>query len=185
VYEDGKGKYCSRSCSASHNMILRYSKMSEEEKLELGRKSGQSRKEKFESLPDNIRKEKSEEISKSVKLTHSRRSQEEINSISIKRIESSRNIPFIKSKIGSKQHKITFVNMFNRAQRDFIVCDYSYTFEDYERFVADIGPIPTGMIKPSIGRINHNLSYIVGNFKWQEMSDNIAESNSRRSSSST
>ena len=44
--------------------------------------------------------------------------------------------------------------------------------EGFEQFRKEIGEIPSGMIKPSIGRIDHSQGYIPGNVVWQEYSIN-------------
>jgi len=46
-------------------------------------------------------------------------------------------------------------------------------------FIEDIGPVPEGMVKPSVGRKDHSKGYESGNFSWQSYSDNVRESNSR------
>lgn len=38
----------------------------------------------------------------------------------------------------------------------------------YLQFCAEIGPRPEGMLKPSVGRIDHSRGYEAGNVQWEE-----------------
>jgi hypothetical protein len=46
------------------------------------------------------------------------------------------------------------------------------TAEGYLAFLAEVGPPPEGMQKPSLGRINHILGYQPGNIRWEEHKHN-------------
>lgn len=54
--------------------------------------------------------------------------------------------------------------------------DFKRCYEDFRDFVAELGPLPKNMARPSIGRKDHSKGYIRGNFAWQEMSENTSES---------
>jgi hypothetical protein len=45
---------------------------------------------------------------------------------------------------------------------------YERNLRGFLHWLADIGPIPTDMIKPSVGRINHDFGYQPGNMQWEE-----------------
>lgn len=57
--------------------------------------------------------------------------------------------------------------------------DFSKTGEGMVNFIFYLGDVPSDMIKPSIGRINHSKGYIKNNFRWQSKSDNNSESSLR------
>lgn len=42
------------------------------------------------------------------------------------------------------------------------------TREGYLDFCTELGPIPAGMVKPSVGRKNNKLGYEPGNIQWEE-----------------
>ena len=42
----------------------------------------------------------------------------------------------------------------------------------YLEFCQEIGAIPHGMKKPSVGRIDHSTGYVSGNIRWEEYSVN-------------
>ena len=42
-------------------------------------------------------------------------------------------------------------------------------------FIIYLGPVPSYMKKPSIGRIDHSKGYFPGNFEWQESRENSRE----------
>ncbi|WP_321471067.1 hypothetical protein [uncultured Paludibaculum sp.] len=66
--------------------------------------------------------------------------------------------------------------MLQRARKWQLAIDYTDTPLGFWRFVADIGLVPDGIVKPSVGRKDHALGYIAGNFEWQELSENDRES---------
>jgi hypothetical protein len=39
-------------------------------------------------------------------------------------------------------------------------------------FLAELGPIPDGMIRPSVGRRDHSKGYEPGNVQWEEFNHN-------------
>ena len=46
-------------------------------------------------------------------------------------------------------------------------------------FIAEIGPYPSDMVRPSVGRKDHTKGYVRGNFEWQPLSENSGESTTR------
>lgn len=46
------------------------------------------------------------------------------------------------------------------------------TREGYIAFCMELGPIPDGMKRPSVGRRDHAIGYVVGNIKWEEYNYN-------------
>lgn len=62
-----------------------------------------------------------------------------------------------------------FKGCHNRV-RDGKVVSISWprTKAGYLAFCSEIGPIPEEMVKPSVGRKNHNLGYDQGNIQWEE-----------------
>ncbi len=59
--------------------------------------------------------------------------------------------------------------------------DFERTQKDFERFLTIMGPIPKGMVKPTVGRLDHSLGYVYDvrrcrwNFEWQSRSNNGRE----------
>lgn len=45
---------------------------------------------------------------------------------------------------------------------------YPRTLEGFLQWLGDIGPIPKGLVKPSVGRIDHSKGYEPGNMQWEE-----------------
>lgn len=66
-----------------------------------------------------------------------------------------------------------FKRMHNRV-RDGKVSSivWARNFEGFRKFLVEVGPIPKGMIKPSIGRIKHKFGYREGNVQWEEHAEN-------------
>lgn len=58
--------------------------------------------------------------------------------------------------------------------------DFTLSDHDFGHFVLIMGPVPEGMVKPTVGRIDHALGYVWDhvngrwNFRWQEASENQA-----------
>jgi len=57
--------------------------------------------------------------------------------------------------------------------------EYSNDSSGLLEFIEEIGPYPTGMVMPTVGRKDHSKGYIQGNFTWQSRSDNAKESGLR------
>jgi hypothetical protein len=78
-----------------------------------------------------------------------------------------------------------FNNMLSRSKRMGIPCDFKRGRNDFDRWVAIMGPIPANMKTPTVGRYNHLMGYIFDveinrwNFRWQERSENCRESGRR------
>lgn len=54
--------------------------------------------------------------------------------------------------------------------------DFSDDQSGFMLFIEEIGPVPEGMMKPTVGRKDHSKGYIFGNFEWQEQVENSRES---------
>lgn len=69
------------------------------------------------------------------------------------------------------------VRCFNWLQRRCAIanriCDFPRTAEGFLLFAAEMGPIPESIKRPSVGRKDHDLGYIIGNIKWEEYSYNV------------
>jgi hypothetical protein len=78
-------------------------------------------------------------------------------------------------------HFISWRNMFKRSKESGLPHDpdFSRTVDGFFDFIKYLGPIPENMIKPTIGRKDHSVGYMKGNFEWQESIENIRESCSR------
>lgn len=74
------------------------------------------------------------------------------------------------------QHARAFFNRF----RSGLPVDFTCDADGFLKFITEIGPYPTNMVRPSVGRINHELGYVTGNYHWEELSENSAEGTSRR-----
>lgn len=80
-----------------------------------------------------------------------------------------------KSKHSYPRHLVYFSNMHLRVAKYDRECDFPYTDDGFVMFCEYIGPIPEGMKVPSVGRIDHSRGYVFDNFRWQELSDNVAD----------
>ena len=69
-----------------------------------------------------------------------------------------------------------FTRMCQRAATNGVECAFAYNEEGYRQFAEAIGPIPDGMVSPTVGRYDHDKGYIPGNFRWQERGENSRES---------
>lgn len=76
-------------------------------------------------------------------------------------------------------HFKCFKNMHSRVKRNSLEVDFSLDGEGLVDFIRYIGDIPAGMVKPTVGRQDHSLGYVRGNFAWQEHDENSGESNTR------
>lgn len=71
-------------------------------------------------------------------------------------------------------HWSSFINMHKRSKLQNINVDEIFlrNRKGFENFIEYLGNVPSNMKRPSIGRIDHSLGYIRGNFMWEELSDN-------------
>lgn len=78
-------------------------------------------------------------------------------------------------------HWSSFANMHKRGRLKNIEIDsnFSRTKEGFEKFIKYLGDVPENMEKPTLGRDNHDIGYIKGNFKWESFDDNRKESGIR------
>ena len=69
--------------------------------------------------------------------------------------------------------------MWDRITRG--VCDTDLTRDKsgFLLFVEEIGEYTSDMKRPTVGRKDHSIGYLLGNFAWQENVDNIAEMSKR------
>ena len=65
-----------------------------------------------------------------------------------------------------------FVWMHDRCAKTNRKCGFARTAIGFQLFCNDIGTIPVGMLRPSVGRIDHDHGYIAGNIQWEEFKDN-------------
>lgn len=66
-----------------------------------------------------------------------------------------------------------FRYMQNRCRKDNRKCDFSCTENGFQEFVLEMGPVPSFIKKPSVGRSNHDIGYVKGNLKWEEYKFNV------------
>ena len=57
--------------------------------------------------------------------------------------------------------------------------DFSDDASGLLEFIEEIGPYPLDMKRPTVGRRDHSLGYVRGNFAWQELRENAQENASR------
>jgi hypothetical protein len=74
-----------------------------------------------------------------------------------------------------------FNNMVRRAKMLGVGCDYTRCLESFNQWLKDIGPMPSDMEVPTIGRIDHDKGYVFDkdnnrlNFGWQSQEENSRE----------
>jgi hypothetical protein len=78
-------------------------------------------------------------------------------------------------------HFRSFSGMHNRARKldRTVAPEFSRTLEGFRQFVDYMGPVPSGMIRPSVGRKDHAQGYVRGNFRWQSYVENSSEAANR------
>jgi len=72
--------------------------------------------------------------------------------------------------------------MHHRSKTTIVDPIYARTVQGFKNFIIDTWPIPTNMRRPTIGRYDHSIGYVPGNFRWQELSENTKESSKRNNS---
>jgi hypothetical protein len=78
-------------------------------------------------------------------------------------------------------HYDRFDSMIQRARTLGYECEFEYTDESFSTFIQVIGPVPTDMDKPTVGRYDHAKGYVFDkeldrwNFRWQSKFDNTGE----------
>ncbi len=84
-------------------------------------------------------------------------------------------------KLNNPIHYSSFHNIHKRSKRSGLEVDpdFQTTNEGFKAFIEYLGPIPEGMIKPTVGREDHSKGYIRGNFQWQSRTDNSSEAAKR------
>lgn len=63
--------------------------------------------------------------------------------------------------------------MHDRCVNSKRQCDFPRTEKGYTEFCKEMGPIPEGMKRPSVGRKNHNKGYVYGNIAWERYEYNV------------
>lgn len=76
-------------------------------------------------------------------------------------------------------HWSSFTNMHERIDYYKLITDFPRNYQGFKNFVAYLGDVPVGMKKPTVGRKDHSIGYVKGNFTWQEFSENSAECGAR------
>lgn len=71
-----------------------------------------------------------------------------------------------------KKHFNSFQCMHSRGNVDK---EFERTFDGFVNFVEYLGDYPADMIEPTVGRKDHDIGYVRGNFEWQSKSDNCRE----------
>jgi hypothetical protein len=76
-----------------------------------------------------------------------------------------------------------FKHMIERGRK--FGSDFTFGKEEFYRWLPIIGPIPEGMIRPTVGRYDHSKGYIFDqennrwNFRWEELSENNRDGGKR------
>lgn len=74
------------------------------------------------------------------------------------------------------KEKFTFRAMHDRVRRGKVQSiEWPRTIDGFCSFLAEVGPIPKNLKRPSIGRKRHSLGYCAGNIRWEEQSINSAK----------
>ena len=77
-------------------------------------------------------------------------------------------------------YKRAFYGMQRRVHIKNFDCDFNNDDEGFEDFLDCMGLIHDSMEWPSVGRIDHDEGYIVGNIQWQEVKDNCSDAGKRQ-----
>lgn len=80
-----------------------------------------------------------------------------------------------------QKHFQSFSGMHKRLKISNLSTDFPRTLEGFISFIEYLGPIPCNMIKPTLGRLDHTLGYVKGNFEWQASKENSSEVGLRNS----
>jgi len=64
---------------------------------------------------------------------------------------------------------------FESMHRSGRQTDFPRTLQGFNEFVKYLGPVPEGMVSPTLGRKDHDLGYLRDNFAWQSRADNTSE----------
>lgn len=73
-------------------------------------------------------------------------------------------------------HMRAFKLMHARAKLRHLDVDFPRSGLGFVSFLLYVEDIPAGMCRPSLGREDHSLGYLRGNFRWQELEENTRES---------
>jgi len=74
-------------------------------------------------------------------------------------------------------HYRAFLNVIKRSSD--VGTDLTNDKNGYLEFVEELGPCPPDMKQPTVGRKDHSLGYVRGNYFWQSSSENYSEVRSR------
>lgn len=73
------------------------------------------------------------------------------------------------------RHFAAFSSLHKRVELGRSTTDLPRNSEGFIQFLLEIGDLPVDMRKPSVGRKDHDLGYVRGNYEWQSLSDNSKE----------
>lgn len=73
-----------------------------------------------------------------------------------------------KYKCDDKRIVKCFCWMQNRCKRNSRRTSFTRTSVGFAAFVAELGPIPERITRPSVGRKDHNKGYVYGNIVWEQ-----------------
>lgn len=73
-------------------------------------------------------------------------------------------------------HFQAFSNMHKRCSEFTLDCDFERSAAGFVEFLLYLGDVPPNMRVPTLGRSDHDIGYVIGNFQWQEQSENAQES---------
>ena len=77
---------------------------------------------------------------------------------------------------GNEKELKLFIGMHKRIAKDSKLSTvWARSPNGFRSFMRSVGKIPTKMIRPSLGRKNHDKPYQPGNCKWQEYAENALE----------
>ena len=76
-------------------------------------------------------------------------------------------------------HFSSFQNMHRRLRNANLETDFPRTAHGFILYLRYLGDVPHDMFSPTVGRANHDVGYVRGNFAWESKSDNSSESSTR------
>jgi hypothetical protein len=93
-----------------------------------------------------------------------------------------KSLPYGQAKYGSlkrdyPQHFSSFWNMHTRSRRKGLEVAYDFrrNFQGLANLVECVGPVPSEMKSPTVGRRDHGRGYVPDNIAWQDRAENSRE----------